>query len=451
MMKSAKQTLKELYQALADRPLDPRVDVDLYEPYVERLPDGDPIERLLTGISFSDNESLHLVTGQRGTGKSTELLRLRNSLQDNGYVVFYINMLDYLHASEPVEITDFLISSCIGLAREAEEVYGLKQLQESYWQRLRNFFKAIRLEKVNIEAEALGVKFGVDLANNLRIDDVFKRRLQEASRGHIRQLVEDAHGFVAELVKAVRVKLAKPDQQVAFIIDSFEQIRGHYGNAVQVHDSIVRMFTTYGRNLQLPMLHTVITIPPYLSSAAPNVARVLGSMPVISLPSIHVRKRQCAEVDEKGIRIMQHIIKRRTPEAKAIFNDAGLRELAIASGGDLRDFFGLVRSSLVIAGTGLTVELPILLPVMQRAKEQLQRSMLPINDQAVQWLAKVHVTAQAELPESDKLPELAELFDNNLIINYRNGDDWYGIHPLVMDYVLERQKVLNEREADERG
>jgi hypothetical protein len=450
-MKTPKQTLKELYQALADRPLDPKVDVRFYEPYVEKLPDGDPIERLFTGISFSDNESLHLVTGQRGTGKSTELLRLRNTLQDNGYVVFYINMLEYLHASEPVEITDFLISACIGLAREAEEKYGLNQLQESYWGRLQGFFKAIRLEKANIEAEALGVKFGIDLANNLRIDDVFKRRLQEASRGYIRQLVEDAHHFVMDLVNAVRAKLNQPDQQVAFIIDSFEQIRGHYGNAAQVHDSIVRMFTTYGRNLQLPMLHTVITIPPYLSSAAPNVARVLGSMPVISLPSIHVRKRQCAEVDEVGVRIMQQIVKRRSPEATEIFNDAGLRELAIASGGDLRDFFGLVRSTLVIAGTSLTVGLPIQFPVMHKAKEQLQRSMLPINDQAVQWLAKVHTTGQAELPESEKLPELAELFDNNLIINYRNGDDWYGIHPLVVDYVVERQKVLDEREADDRG
>jgi hypothetical protein len=97
------------------------------------------------------------------------------------------------------------------------------------------------------------------------------------------------------------------------------------------------------------------------------------------------------------------------------------------------------------------VGLPIQFPVMHKAKEQLQRSMLPINDQAVQWLAKVHATGQAELPESEKLPELAELFDNNLIINYRNGDDWYGIHPLVVDYVVERQKVLDEREADDRG
>ena len=73
--------LKGFYQALADRPLEPdeAFYVDLYPD-----PGTDPVEQLVTGIEWSNNESTHLFTGFRGTGKSTELRRLRRRLQRSG-------------------------------------------------------------------------------------------------------------------------------------------------------------------------------------------------------------------------------------------------------------------------------------------------------------------------------------------------------------------------------
>ncbi len=53
-----KKALRNLYVAVKDKPLEPKTDTDLYEPYVEDLPDGDPIHELLTGIEFSEVESL---------------------------------------------------------------------------------------------------------------------------------------------------------------------------------------------------------------------------------------------------------------------------------------------------------------------------------------------------------------------------------------------------------
>jgi len=95
------------------------------------------------------------------------------------------------------------------------------------------------------------------------------------------------------------------------------------------------------------------------------------------------------------------------------------------------------------------VRLPLTAELATLAKEKLSRSLQPIDDAATRWLYRVHETQQAELDERDKLPELALLFDRNLVIHYQNGDNWYGIHPLIMDYVLERMKVLDEREAEQ--
>ncbi|VAW89504.1 hypothetical protein MNBD_GAMMA18-1339, partial [hydrothermal vent metagenome] len=142
-MLDKKQPLKTLYKALSDRPLKPGEDTELYEPYVEKLPGGDPILELKKTIEFSESESLHLVSGQRGTGKSTELLRLKCLLEkESQYSVFYLNMLDYLSESEPVEISDFLLAASSGLAAQAEERYDLDSLHEGYWKRIQNLLSS---------------------------------------------------------------------------------------------------------------------------------------------------------------------------------------------------------------------------------------------------------------------------------------------------------------------
>jgi len=441
----AKSRLKQLYQALADHPLEP--DDPFYVPFMQNdKSEPDPVTRIFTDISFSESSSLQMVSGQRGTGKSTEFLRLKAMLEKEHYIVFYIDMLDYIHSTEPVEISDFLLSSTLAIAQAAEEKYGLSQVHENYLERLKDFLLSeVQLEEIGLKTDLN--EFGADIKMRLKRDDTFKKRLQKVSRGHISRLVDDSHHFVANLVEALRDKVANPDQQIVFIIDSFEQIRGHSTNANKVHDSIVQLFSTHGNNLRFPMLHMVITVPPYLNSAAPGVASILGSTPPIMWPSIHTRKRRGGD-DEKGISILTRIIGRRSNDIDKLFRNNDLHKFAIASGGEIRIMFSFVRAALTINGAKLdSMELPIPPEVIQQALDQVQRSMLPITDEDVRKLFYVHQSKQAELEDIAELPELARLFDFNLIINYRNGDDWYDILPIITDYVLERQNVLDSRES----
>lgn len=449
MSTDPKFLLKSLYQALSDRPLSS--DDPFYVPYMQEYTseyEHDPVARLQTEIEYSSSESLQMVSGQRGTGKSTELLRLKSNLESSGYIVFHIDMLGYIHTAEPVDISDFLLASTLALAEAAGQDYQLEQVKENYFVRLKNFLNSeIKLEEVSVTAES-GL-FSADIKTRLKRDDSFRRKLQKHSQGHIGRLVEDTEEFVVELVKALRDKTQNPDKQVVFIIDSFEQIRGTINNANEVHDSIVRLFSTHGKNLKFPMIHMVITVPPYLKSAAPGVATMLGATSPVIWPSIHVRTR-AGEVDEKGIAILTSIIAKRTDHIDKIFNKEDLERIAINSGGELRIMFALIKASLAINGANLDrMELPIPQHVITQAEDQLRRSMLPITDEDVIKLAYVHASKQAELSDIDELPELARLFDFNLIINYRNGDDWYDIHPLIADYVMERKGILEQRKPEE--
>ena len=76
-------------------------------------------ERLVSALGRS--ESVSLLTGFRGNGKSTELLRLKKLLEESGSTVFLVNMLDYLLMTKPVELSDFILSLMAALSHAVSE------------------------------------------------------------------------------------------------------------------------------------------------------------------------------------------------------------------------------------------------------------------------------------------------------------------------------------------
>src|SRR5271169_4222098 len=125
-----------LYQGLEDRPLQP--GDPLYQPVYGHPGCEDPIQLLQNSIEFADSESLNLFSGFRGSGKTTELFRLRQRLTDSGYVVLYADALDYINPSAPIEISDVLIVLA-GAFSDALEELKIDIKSEAYWTRLRNW------------------------------------------------------------------------------------------------------------------------------------------------------------------------------------------------------------------------------------------------------------------------------------------------------------------------
>jgi hypothetical protein len=80
MMENQQSFLIEFYQQLSDRPLEP--DNELYVHLYEQGDHPDPVEVLAKGIEWAETlETVQLFSGFRGTGKSTELRRLKQRLE----------------------------------------------------------------------------------------------------------------------------------------------------------------------------------------------------------------------------------------------------------------------------------------------------------------------------------------------------------------------------------
>jgi len=429
--------LRDLYKSLSGKgalPLAP--DDPYYVPILPEAPEKDPILALWRRLDWSESESVDLLTGYRGNGKSTELRRLRRLLEENsGAKVFLVDMLDFLLMTKPLEPSDFVLSLMAALGEAVEKETGLHALTHGYWERLHRFLTTeVKLENLELDLAQIGapVKLGLKLKN----EPDFKERVQHHLRGHLSRLIEDAQAYVVSLVRAIREEAEDPDLKVVLLVDSVEQIRGVGTEATQVHDSVVELFSGQAASLAFPQLHLVYTIPPFLRVLSPNQGRTLGGHPITVWPNVHVRDRDGAP-DAAGLKVMEAIIDQRRPNWRDLIPPDTLRRLAACTGGDLRDFFRLIRECAVTLGTARLDRPDAQLDqeMVKRVQEQLRNELLPIAEDDALWLARIHKTKDTALPTTDRLPALARFLDGNLIMNYLNGEPWYDVHPLLLEEI----------------
>jgi energy-coupling factor transporter ATP-binding protein EcfA2 len=414
--------LNQFYTNLEDIPLEPTNP--FYYNFLEDT-DDDPIAELANRIRLSQSQSVNLFTGQRGSGKSTEFRRLQGILKNKGCEVFLLDMQEYMNLTAPVEISDFLIAIMTALSDEVEQRFNNAPQQRGYLERLGDFLHSeIKLNEVEIS----GIKA------SLKEDPSFKQQLQNRMQGHIARIVKDAHGFAQHVVELIREETEDNNKKIVVLVDSVEKLRGVGAEGADaVYKSVENLFSGFASSLQIPMLHIVYTIPPYLTPLAPGLGRQLGAQLGCTLPCVHVRTRENG-TDDDGLQIMREFVKRRCPQSWGVFfHPEQLDKLAKASGGDLREFFRLIRDSLGKAS--IKSIYPILDSVIDRTLNHARREMLPIAQKDKNWLIEINDSKDAKLDDIADLPTLARFFDSKLVLNYRNGDDWYDVHPLLRDEI----------------
>ncbi len=420
-----KKQLKTFHNNLNDYSLSP--DDERYVNVFSR-DDGvlveDPIKDIAINIGFSESTSVNLLTGPRGSGKSTELTRLSHNLTLDDCEVFHCDMSQYMNLTTAVDVTDFLISVMAAFSTAVEERYGEDFSERSYTERLSDFIN----QEVKIDSASFKSNVGT-IKTSLKYDPSFKVQLQQSLKGHVGHIVKQAHEYAGAVVAFIRQRNNNPHKKVVLLVDSVEQIRGVGSDAEIVYESVENLFAAHADHLRFPTLHIVYTIPPYISALAPGVARVLGGNAVQTLPSIHVRTQDNKD-DENGLKIMQDILRRRCNELDEILTADQIKQLAQLSGGDLRNFFRFVRQCLVKAASSSGFDLPLHDALLEQAVNQFRREMLIPEDDMV-WLRKIDESSNHKLTNKEALAQFARFLDAGLVLNYRNGDDWYGVNPLL--------------------
>lgn len=398
-------------------------------PYVPNLHTGngrDPVEELLTCIEFNDSAASYLFTGYRGTGKTTELLRLTDQLNSRGCVAFYVDMVDFVNETSPLGIEDLLVALLGALSEAYGKRFATHPLAQGYWERFRHFMATTEVEFP--EAKIPGIDFKMALKTN----PSFKEGLSKALQTSMDRFVLDCRAFVDSVVAKVQ-QIEGADAKVVLIVDSLEKLRGSGASSAVVFDSINNTFFGNASHLRFNSLHVVYSVPPTLPLIAPGVGALYGSL--CSLPQIKVDQRPKPGTAKKewyipGLDSMVEVISKRFPDWNQVFAPSQLQDLAHASGGNLRIFFHLVRRVLLKAPR---VYLPLAGDtLLQQAKDDVRADM-QLSEEDRAWLRKVRDSQSAGLDKMENLHILGRLCDNLLILDYRNGELWYDVLPLMCD------------------
>ena len=428
------QFLKEFYNAVSIRPLeaDDERYVSLYD---EVLADADPVQQLAQAVEWA-TESVRLFSGYRGTGKSTELRRLKRQLEDSGHLVFLRDMEDYLNLSTPVNVSDFLIAVAGSFDDAIRDEYeSALDLSESYWQRVTGLLSSWKVE--NASVSAAGFKA------SLKSDPTFKDRLQKAMAGHLGALVADVRQFCAGRVAALRTHANAPDKKVVLLLDSMEHIRGTFTNAVDVQSSVENLFAGHAEKLRIPDMHVVYTVPPYLKVRFPNIGQLYNEGGLEILPSFKLHEQDGTPI-EQSYGTFEQVVRKRGDWKRLLGQDrAVLHRVIRNSGGHLRDLLGLLARVALLARA-----LPVPERAVAAAISRRKAEFLPIPNDDARWLATICQTHEAELQKLQELPSLARFFDTHLVLCYRNGDEWYDVHPLIKEHVLTQAGAPDLRSED---
>lgn len=387
-------------------------------------PDGpagpDLVTEIINAIDFTIGGSVQLLSGYRGAGKTTELMRLRRQLDPERYVPVYWDVEDYFNTELPIDEGTFLVGLAAGFVDNCKDAdLPQDKLRERIWDLLGRIDVDV---DVNLKPTAGPV--ALDLRVALRDDESFRAKVKKALASNRAVFRREIHKFFEDVVAAM------PGERISvFIVDSIDHYRGRADTFDQVRESVESLFSVYADELALPGMHVVYTVPIY---ANPPAWR--GQIwPVLN---VKVREKDGSDCTE-GIELLRKVLARRAPEEdpERLLDDQ-IDRVIRASGGLFRDLFRLVAGLLLKEG-----DLPVDKAEIESV-ERKERSTLAVGLSEEHWeiLSDVQRTKQLRVPR-ERSALAWELQARGAVMCYRNGTvDWYGVHPLLAPLVADNSE-----------
>lgn len=410
------------------------------------------IEQLKQTITyFEPNQSTcQLFTGHVGSGKSTELKKLKLALETDGFFVVYVDSTEDLELTD-VDVTDILLTISRKVSQKLKEFnIGepkiLKNMLEKIIDLLKNKFDIdleVNFSDIKAEASNRGM-FSLSLG-------IAKITAQTKSSSNLReQIREYLEPRTQNIIEAINQELLIPGTQrlkengkkgLVVIVDNLEKMSST--NRSMQGNPQADLFVDRGTQLRSLDCHVVYTMPLALRFTSDFGALIERFNYPRVLPMVRIKKRNNQE-DIEGMKKLKMAILTR---AFSQLNENNIQYLSLDE---------ITNYTQYIFDSNETIErlcrvsgghIRLLLRLLNNA--MIQERDLPISSTAVEQVIKFYANeiAIGLSPEEFKLlqyvaenkclrgDELEQKFIRNLYIyEYRDIDgSWFDVNPLVKE------------------
>jgi hypothetical protein len=411
---------------------------NVFDPH-EALPPNDPryvecskergsvglFESMARKIRFSKGRTCQLLSGHRGCGKTTELLRLQQTLltQEPRHFVVYCEANQYIDLND-VEYTDVLLAVVQQLWQAAKD-NGVS-LEPGH---LKDFLYDLK-GFLTTPVEPKDLDFGVGIAK-LSFEIKKNPNNRQLVRAHLRPRATGLLEAVNEIIQAANEAFkVKGYKGIVIIIDNLDRI---FRNPVPTttsnsHDALFVDASGYLRGLSCDLIYTV---PPALlySSSGLKLPGLYGSLPQM-LPMIPVTTRN-REANEEGVAKLIEAIERRLNYVSvhldiAFDSEQTIRRVCAASGGYVRGLMTLIQTA-----TSYVEELPITERAVEQTILDIRNGFLMGIRTPQRWQLLRTISENKPVTETE---DYLQLLENFTVLEYRDAiGPWYDVNPVIRE------------------
>ncbi len=399
-------------------------------------------------IIRSHNPTCQLYTGHRGVGKSTELLRLKEYLEQKNFFVVYFAANDEDIDIADTEYADILLACTKHLVQtiNLKDENPLKGLSNWLQQRAQSFKDLLLTE---LSFEGLSIEHQVSqfakITATLKSQPDNRREIRDRINANAPSLLEALNQFI----EAAKKSLPENCQDLVLIIDNLDRIveKQKGENQPSNYDEIFIKRHEQMRGLKCHVIYTVPIAMVY-SERCTQLQNNFNETNV--LPMIMIRNRD-NQANQGGLKKFREIIAKRIAqfkldedttigqnlaqnlETKIFDSPQTLEAICLMSGGHVRLLMQMMQKAL-----DWTDNLPISRRSVRRAIEEAKdyyRNTIFEH----QWELLRQVADSKEVPNEENHQEYPRLLASRCILEYRYYDEddelkrWYDVHPLVKD------------------
>lgn len=389
---------------------------------------GQITDTLIRTLRMARPESFicKLLSGHKGSGKTVELMHLKQELEKGGDFTVIHWLADETIDLMAVDFPDLLLGLVAKVAADLETRFGI-QLQPGYFATLPGRLK----EFLGTEVAVTDAKFSAGfafIAASLKQSPSVRAKVRAALDPESETLLQAANEVLRQAKAALKAK-SNPSNLV-LLVDDLDK------GGWEKHPTAgitTGQFLFVNRYAQLTGLdsHVIYTLPLELAygSIAGTLQSRYGQIPVI--PMVEVRERPpSAAVHSIGVEKMRAVIQRRLETVGILdpadaFEPGIMDQLIHASGGEPRQLMHLVSDAL------LHGSLPIAQAAADRAiilaTRTLRRTMTEED-----WKIVRSVATNGILPVDEKTEtRVRSLLFNRQVLQYCNGEEWFAPSPLL--------------------
>lgn len=427
---------------------------------------GQIIEELRTAIAWSEPEEYRceLFTGHIGCGKSTELLRLKDRLEEDGFHVVYFVSDEDLDMGD-AELTEILLAIAKQVSASLEKD---QTIQNKIAEILQNAKKLLLSEVLKFDVETGEIpgigKFGVgwDSTDAENTEIKFSTCLGGISttvrknrdlRDNLRHFLEPKSENVIDvlnqgLFKPAGKKLRQENKAgLVVLVDNLDRLHSR-----RVHDSnkfqSEYLFGDRGDEFTKLECHVVYTMPLALrySDSYQLVKERFKVRPNI-LPMVPTYQRD-GSIHENGLKALKQMIlsraypqyspeKRVTKIPELFQSEQVLEKLCHISGGHVRNVIRLLQEWIKVEKT-LPLRLATLEEIIIRERNDIRQN---IDQREWNLLKRIHHNHE----ELGGLEDYEKLISNLPVYEYIDEQgSWYDVHPVLWEMLLAEQKDKEE-------